>query len=101
MVKIQGNAGPLGITSRPDKNTDIIQDRQAYKQLVLQFNAHRVIVSQERSKQTKGLLNMPGLFCDSSLLHQVKHLGNRDYVSKIYYDLNPPPANPHYSSVAQ
>jgi hypothetical protein len=62
--------------SKPDKNAVYIQDRQAYKQIFLQSNAHRVKYNPRvRSKQT-GLLNIRDSF-RNCLLTRTKFLGDR------------------------
>ena len=61
--------------SKPERNLVSMQDKQAYKQIILQSNAHRIIVPQVRSRQTK-VFNIRGLF-RSSLLTKAKYLGNR------------------------
>ena len=74
--KLQGNARSVAITkSKPDRNLVSVQDKQAYKQILLQSSAHRVIVPRVRSKQTK-VLNISGLF-RNCLLIQRKCFGNR------------------------
>jgi hypothetical protein len=49
---------------KPDKNVVTFQDKQAYKQILLQSNAHRV--PQVRSKQTKAS-SIRGFFRDCLL----------------------------------
>ena len=58
MEKVQGNARLLGTTnqSRPYKHLVTHQDREAYKQILLQLNAHRVNYSTSgKIKANKGL----------------------------------------------
>ena len=58
MVKVQVNTGSLEllVKSKPDKNLVILHDRQAYKQILLQSNAHRVNYSPSgRIRANKGL----------------------------------------------
>jgi len=42
--KIQGKTGSVGIVDRvyPDRNRVTLEDRQAYKQILLQYNVHRL-----------------------------------------------------------
>ena len=51
--------------SKPDKNAVTFQDRQAYKQILLQSNSHKLIIAlQLRSKPTR-VLNIRRLFQNS------------------------------------
>ena len=62
--------------SKPDKYADTIQDRQAYKQILLQSNAHRVNYSPTgKIKVNKGLKYM--LFISQLFTSKKKRLGNR------------------------
>ena len=66
--------------SKPDKNAVTFQDKQTYKQILLQSNAHKVIVPQVRSKRTKES-SISALF-HNSLLTKRKFLGNLCNVSR-------------------
>jgi len=61
--------------ANPDRNSVPMQDRQIYKQILIQSNAHRVIVLPVRSKRAK-VLNIDGLF-HHRFQTQKKFLGNR------------------------
>ena len=62
MVKVQVNTGSLEllVKSKPDKNLVILHDRQAYKQILLQSNAHRVNYSPTGRIRANKDLNIRG-----------------------------------------
>jgi hypothetical protein len=62
--------------SKPDRNLVSVQHKQAYKQIFLQSNAHRVNYSPSGKIKAKKVLNIHVLFRKCSLT-QSKCLGNR------------------------
>ena len=77
MVKIQRNARSVGITNKLTtlKNLVTFQDRQAYKQKLLQFEAHLVNYSPSgKTKLNKGLKYLP--FISRLIITQLKNPAN-------------------------